>query len=150
VRPVITRFTVGIGRCRGCRKRIQGRHPGQTSDALGAAASQIGPHAKGLATWLHYALGLSFAKTAAVLGHLGVPVTAGALSSGAQSTGTDLVPVTNEIVERINDTSMVVMGETGWRVEGMGAWLWAATTKEATAYVVADGRGFDEAKLLCR
>ena len=148
VRPVLTRFTVSVGRCQGCKKRIQGRHPEQTSDALGAAASQIGPHARGLATWLHYALGLSFAKTASVLSHLGVPVTAGALSAGAQSTGTDLVRVMNEIVQSINDSSMVVMDETGWRVEGMGAWLWAATTKAATAYVVADGRGFDEATLL--
>ena len=103
--PVVTRFTVGIGRCRSCKQRVQGRHPEQTSDALGAAASQIGPHAGSLATWLHYALGLSFHKAAQVLGHLGVPVTAGALCSGAQQTGTDLVPVHHAIVEKINEAS---------------------------------------------
>jgi len=94
------------------------------------------------------ALGLSFAKSAQVLGHLGVPVTAGVLSSGAQRTGGALVPVHNEIVARINGSSMVVMDETGWRVGGIGAWLWVATSKEATAYNVADGRGFDEARML--
>ncbi|MDA8293756.1 MAG: hypothetical protein M0040_05255, partial [Actinomycetota bacterium] len=47
--------------------------------------------------------------------HLGVPVTAGALSQGAQSTGTDLVPVHKEIVARLNDADMVVMDEGGWR-----------------------------------
>jgi hypothetical protein len=77
--PFTTHFTIGIGRCRDCNKRVQVRHPGQTSDTLGAASSQIGPHAKGLAAWLHYALGLSFVKSATVLSHLGVPVTAGAL-----------------------------------------------------------------------
>jgi transposase len=148
VTPVTTRFTIGIGRCQGCKKRVQGRHPEQTSDALGAASSQIGPHAKGLATWLHYVLGLSFVKSAKVLSHLGVPVTAGALCSGAQATGTDLVPVQKEIIEHLNGSSMVVMDETGWRVEALSAWLWAATSKEATAYVVADGRGFDQAQLL--
>ena len=147
-RPVVTRFTIGVGRCTRCKKRVQGRHPEQTGDALGAAASQIGPHAKGLATWLHYALGLSFQKTSAVLSHLGVPVTAGALCSGAQATGTDLVPVHHAIVEKLNDASMVVMDETGWRVEGSGAWLWTATSKEATAYNVAEGRGFDAATVL--
>lgn len=147
-RPVVTRFTVGVGRCRSCKKRVQGRHPEQTSDALGAAASQIGPHARSLATWLHYALGLSFKKTSAVLSHLGVPVTAGALCSGAQATGTDLVPVQHAIVEKLNDAEMVVMDETGWRVEGSGAWLWTATSKEATAYSVAEGRGFDAATVL--
>lgn len=42
VRSVITRFTTGIGRCRTCKKRVQGRHPEQTSDALGAAAARSG------------------------------------------------------------------------------------------------------------
>ncbi len=148
VRPVVTRFTIGIGRCRNCKRRVQGRHLEQTSNALGAAASQVGPHAKGLAIWLHYALGLSFGKTAQVLSHLGVPVTAGALSSGAQSTGTDLVPVQQGIVARINNAPMVVMDETGWRVEGSTSWLWTATSPEATAYNVAEGRGFDEATVL--
>ena len=83
-----------------------------------------------------------------MLSHLGVPVTAGALCSGAQATGTDLVPVHHAIVEKLNDASMVVMDETGWRVEGSGAWLWTATSKEATAYNVAEGRGFDAATVL--
>jgi len=83
-----------------------------------------------------------------VLSHFGVPVTAGALCPGTQSTGTDLVAVQNSTLVRVNDASMVVMDETGWRVEGEGAWLWTATSKDATAYNVADGRGFDEATLL--
>ncbi len=146
--PTVTRFTIGIGRCRNCKRRAQGRHPEQTSDALGAASVGIGPHARGFAAWLHYGLGLSFGKSAQVLSRLGVPVTAGALSSGAQTTGTALVPVVAEIVSQINGSPKVVMDETGWRVCGLGAWLWAATSKDATSYLVADGRGFDEAKLL--
>jgi transposase len=148
ITPVVTRFTIGVGRCRNCKKRVQGRHPEQTSDALGAASSQIGPHAKGLATWLHYALGLSFVKSAKVVSHLGVLVTAGALCSGAQTTGTDLVPTQNKIIEHLNGSSMVVMDETGWRVEALSAWLWVATSREATAYNVAEGRDFDAANLL--
>ena len=144
-RPVITRFTVGVGHCTNCKRRVQGRHPEQTSDALGAAGSQVGPHAKSLAMWLHYALGLSFARTARLLGHLGVPVTAGAICSAAQTVGTDLIPIQESIIERINHSPMTVMDETGWRVGGESAWLWVATTKDVTAYNVADGRGFDEA-----
>jgi len=147
-RPTVTRFVIGIGHCTNCKRRVQGRHPEQTSDALGAAASLVGPNAMSLATWLHYVMGLSFKKSAAVLGHLGVPVTAGALSSGAQSTGTDLVPVHQEIVATLNDSPVVVPDETGWRVGGEGAWLWVVTNNQATAYNVADGRGFDEAKAL--
>ncbi len=127
---------------------MQGRHRLQSSDALGAAASQVGPVAKGWAAWAHYGLGLSFAKCARLLARLGIDVTAGALCSAAQTTGTDLVPVHAEIVKRVNDAPTVVMDETGWRVEGHGAWLWVATTADATAYDVADGRGFAEASAL--
>ena len=147
-RPTVTRFVIGIGHCTNCKRRVQGRHPEQTSDALGAAASQVGPNAMSLATWLHYVMGLSFKKSASVLGHLGVPVTAGALSSGAQSTGADLVAVHREIVATLNDAAVVVPDETGWRVGGEGAWLWVVTNDRATAYNVADGRGFDQAREL--
>ena len=145
LRPTVTRFRVHVGRCRDCRRRVQGRHPEQTSDALGAAGSQVGPLAKAWALWLHYGLGLSFAKCATVLGRLGVEVTAGALCQAAQTTGGDLVPVHAEIVKHVNDAEMVVMDETGWRVGGHGAWLWVATTTDATAYNVADGRGYTDA-----
>lgn len=150
VEPVArsTQFRVSVGRCVSCRRRVQGRHPEQASDALGAAESQVGPGAKAWAAWLHYGLGLSFAKCSQLLGRLGVNVTAGAFCQGAQSTGTALVPVHNEIVRRINGAPTLVADETGWRVGGSGAWLWVATTPEATAYVVAAGRGFAEACLL--
>lgn len=144
-RPTVTRFRVQVGRCGDCGRRVQGRHPEQTSDALGAAGSQVGPTAKAWAAWLHYGLGLSFAKCAKLLARLGVDVTAGALCQAAQTTGTDLVPVHADIVASVNDADMVVMDETGWRVEGRSAWLWVAATRHATAYNVADGRGFDQA-----
>jgi transposase len=145
MRPRVTRFKVGIGRCAHCARRIQGRHPEQTSDALGAAGSHLGANARGFGHWLHYVLGLSFAKAASVLGGLGVPVTAGALSSGAQSTGRALAPTTKEIVAKVASSDVVVMDETGWRISGWGAWLWVATTPGYTAYNVAWERGFADA-----
>lgn len=144
-RPVITRFRVGVGRCRGCRRRVQGRHPEQTSDALGAAASHVGPRALAWATWLHYALGLSFGKCSTVLGRLGVNVTAGAICSASASTSTDLVPTHNAIKKHVASSPAVTMDETGWRIGGEGVWLWVAATEDATIYDVARGRGFDQA-----
>lgn len=142
LRAQTTRFRVAVGRCRDCGRRVQGRHPEQASDALGAAGSQVGPVAKAWAVWLHYGLGLSFAKCTTLLARLGIEVTAGALSQAAQSTGGDLVPVHAQLLERVNAAPMVVMDETGWRVGGDGAWLWVATTEHLTVYNVADGRGF--------
>jgi transposase len=148
--PVVTRFRVAVGRCQACGKRVQGRHPEQTSDALGAAGAQIGPVAKGWVAWLHYGLGLSFGKCSHLLGRLGIDVTAGAICSASQSMGTSLVPVKNTIVERVNASPSVTMDETGWRVDASSAWLWVAATEDATAYNVASGRGFDQACDLVR
>ena len=43
VRPIVRRFDIEVGRCSQCRRRVQGRHVLQTSDALGAAGAQLGP-----------------------------------------------------------------------------------------------------------
>jgi transposase len=145
MRPVTTTFRIGVGRCRACGRRVQARHAEQASDALGAASSQVGPTAKSWAAWLHYGLGLSFVKSASLLARLGVNVSAGALCQAAQSSSTDLVPVQASIVKAVNDSAMIVPDETGWRVGGESAWLWVAATRNATAYWVADGRGFDQA-----
>ena len=39
---VVRRFDIQIGHCASCGGRVQGRHPLQTSDAVGAAHVQIG------------------------------------------------------------------------------------------------------------
>ncbi len=48
VRSVATRFTVGLDRWARRKQRLQGLHLEHPSDALGAVASQLGPHARGL------------------------------------------------------------------------------------------------------
>ena len=140
--PVVTKFRVGVGRCRNCMRRVQGRHPEQVSDALGAAGSQVGPRAMAWGAWLHYGLGLSFGKCSALLGRLGVKVTAGAIASSSASTGTDLALTHNAIKKHVGSAPAVVMDETGWRIAGRGAWLWVAATNDATLYDVAHDRDF--------
>jgi transposase len=64
VQPVVRRFDIHTGTCVGCQRRVQGRHPLQTSDALGAARVQLGPHAITLAVQLNKQSGVSFGKIA--------------------------------------------------------------------------------------
>ena len=66
VKPHVTQFDVHVGRCADCGRRVQGRHPQQTSDALGAAASQLGPRAKAFASELHASYGMTFGKVQAL------------------------------------------------------------------------------------
>ena len=107
------------GRCRSVSvlrqaKRVQGRHPDQNSDAHGAAGAQIGPNAKAWAAWLHYSLGVPFAKMSRLFAErLGGTVTAGALCQAAQSTSTDLVALNAEIRARLNASAVVAADETG-------------------------------------
>ena len=68
-------FRIQVGRCRCCQRRVQGRHPRQISNAIGGAASPLGPRA--LATLLSKGLGLPYGKTATVLEH--------ALGAGGES-----------------------------------------------------------------
>lgn len=49
------------------------------------------------------------------------------------------------IARRVTGSAMVVMDETGWWINGTHAWMWVATTPDATVYNVAYGRGFDQA-----
>ncbi len=62
VTPVTTQFNVQVGTCPHCGKRVQGRHPEQISDALGAAGNVIGPNAQTMAAGLKHHAGLSYAK----------------------------------------------------------------------------------------
>ena len=89
--------------------------------------------------WLHYGLGLSFGKASALLGRLGIGVSAGAIASSCASTGTDLVPTYNAIKAHVGSAPAVVMDETGWRIAGGGAWLWVAATHDAPPSMTCRG-----------
>jgi transposase len=61
-KPIHRQFDIHIGHCSGCGERVQGRHEMQTSDALGAAASQLGPDLLAALTVCNKELGLSHGK----------------------------------------------------------------------------------------
>jgi transposase len=146
ISATVTRFDVEVGHCGGCGRRVQGRHAEQTSQALGAAASSVGPNAKALGAWLHYSLGLSFERTQAVLARFGITVSRAAIAqASATSAARELAPVHAELVKAANTSASLVMDETGWRVGGDGAWMWAATNSGLTLYWVTPGRGFPDA-----
>lgn len=79
VRGHVRGYRIARGRCGRCGRRAQGRHPGQTSDAVGAAGSQVGPGALALAAQLNKELGISMRKVSQILAMFGVRVTPGGL-----------------------------------------------------------------------
>ena len=146
VRPVVRRFHVHVGRCCQCRARLQGRHPLQTSDALGAAAAQLGPYAVALVAVLNKQLGLSVGKVGTLLRQwFGLAVTPGGLVQALQRAARRAQPTYASLIDQIRGSPMVTPDETGWKVGGHLQWLWAFVSPETTVYAIQPGRGFEEA-----
>lgn len=143
-KPVIRRFNIHCGHCRGCGRPCQGRHPLQTSAAQGAAASQIGPNAQAAVVVLNKDAGLSYGKIATTLHVLfGLELTRGACAQIVQRAGRRLQPAYAEIREQLKASKQITPDETGWRVGGHPAWLHAWVGDQATCYVVSPQRSAD-------
>jgi transposase len=142
-------FRISVGRCRRCRRRMQGRHPRQTSDALGSASSQLGPRALALATQLNKGLGLPYGKTATVLQQaFGLQVSRGGLCQALARVASKAEPTYNALVEELRSSASVTPDETGWRVDGKLWWMWAFSTPQVTVYRIQPGRGFEQAAMV--
>ena len=125
VRPIVRQFHVHIGHCTACGRRVQGRHPLQTSDALGAAAAQIGPRATATAAVLHTQYGLPLGKVASVYQHhFGLTITAGGLVHALHRAARQATPTYGALIETVQQSLVVVPDETGWRVGAQLQWLW--------------------------
>jgi transposase len=145
-RPVVHEFRVAVGQCRQCRRRVQGRHPLQTSDALGAAAVQLGPQAVALAVILNQQLGLSFGKIGQLLrDRFGLTVTRGGLVHAVHRAARHAQPTYDALCAQVRGSPVVTPDETGWKVGGHPYWLWAFATRHTTTYAIEDGRGFAQA-----
>jgi transposase len=124
---------------------VQARHAGQTSDAIGAAASQIGPNAIAQAAMLNKSYGLSWGKIAAFFERtFQLKVTRGGLTRAViERVGSLAEPHYEELVEQVRGSAAVSADETSWRVAGKSHWLWIFATPETTVYDIAPSRGFD-------
>ncbi len=143
--PEATRYDLSIGHCQSCGARVQPRHAEQISDALGAAGSQIGPRAIGLAALMNKQLGASPGRIAEVFSQLGLRITPGGVSQAVARAGRRLEPTYEALIEGVAASPTVAADETGWRVGGKKAWLWDFVGEDVTVYRITPGRGFEVA-----
>lgn len=145
-RPIVRAFHIAIGRCTQCRRRVQGRHPLQTSDALGAAAGQLGPQAVAFAVLLNKRVGLPFGKIVALLrDRFGLRVTRGGLVHAVHRAARQAHPTYDTLCATVRGSPVVTADETSWRVAADLQWLWAFVTPETTVYAIQPGRGLAQA-----
>lgn len=143
-RAIIRQFNVHVGSCCGCGRRVQGRHPLPTSDALGAAAAQLGPDAQAAVALLNKTFGLSHIKIATVFhGLFGISLTRGASVQIVLRAANRLEPTHQEVRQEIRSSPCITPDETGWRVAGQPAWLHAWVTERATGYAIDPRRKAD-------
>jgi transposase len=145
-RPLVRCFRVHVGRCARCQQRVQGRHPLQTSDALGAARTQLGPEAVALAVVLNKDLGLPYAKIARLWRErFGLSITASGLVHAVHRAARQAQPTYDALCATVRGSPVVTPDETSWRVAADLQWLWAFVTPDTTVYAIQPGRGLAQA-----
>jgi transposase len=140
--PIITQFNIETGYCSCCRQYWQGRHPEQTSDAIGVAGNTLGPVVLTMAAEMKHRLGVSYRKICDFLltyGHL--KVCPAAFIRAEQRLANLAKPTYELLLEALRQSHVVHADETGWRVGRLSAWLWVFSSKQVTIYVVRTGVG---------
>jgi transposase len=147
VKPHVTRYVNHHGCCGKCGRRVDSRHPDQTSTAKGAASVVLGPQALALGVELKERLGVPYAKIVQLfMLCFQFPLSAGALARAAQRIAKRAEPTYAALVEYLRASEVVHADETGWYIANGSkkAWLWVFTTPEGvTLYAIRQSRGGD-------
>jgi len=148
-RTIVRRFDIAVGRCRECQRRVQGRNPLQTSNAVGVGSVQLGPEALTLAAILNKQMGLSLGHTRQVLGYgFGLAVSRGGLYRALARLAKRAEPTYSRLVEAARQAAVNGMDETGWKVGGRLQWLHVAVSSQVTVYAILPGRGYEQAVVI--
>ena len=148
-RTIVRRFDIAVGRCRDCRRRVQGRHRLQTSDAVGVGSVQLGPEALTLAAILNKQMGLSLGHTRQVLSYgFGLEVSRGGLYRALARMAGRAALTYDGLVEAARQAPVNGMDETGWKVGGRLQWLHVAVSAQVTVYAILPGRGYEQSILI--
>ena len=130
-RPQVTEYRVQVCRCRGCGRRVRGRHAEVGPDQYGASAHRMGRRVMAAAHVLHYGVGIPVRRVPSVLRTLtGVELSQSAITQDAVG------DAYRRLRESVRESAVVHTDDTGWRVDGEGAFLMAFETEDATVYQV--------------
>jgi transposase len=148
-KTVWRRFDIAIGHCKKCQKRWQGRDPRQTSDALGAAAVQLGPDALALAVQMNKRLGMPHADVAAVLKDgFQLQVNRSTICRAVDRVARRGEATWHALRNAARRSVVNGIDETGWNVAAQLQWLFVAVSEQVTFCDILPGRGFDQAAAL--
>jgi transposase len=140
--PIVTQFNVQSGYCSCCGKFVQGRHPEQISDAIGAAGVQIGPTILTMAAELKHRLGVPYRKVCDFFeNYFDLTIAPATFCRAEQRLADKALPTYNLLIEALRKCGVVHADETGWRVGRLNSWLWVFCSKDITVYAIRTGKG---------
>ncbi|MEK7817179.1 MAG: IS66 family transposase [Actinomycetota bacterium] len=143
-KPIHRRFDIQIAQCRDCGQHVRGRHPLQTSQAVGAAASQLGPDAQAMVATLKDEIGLSYGDIQKLLHRsYGIQLSRGGAAQTVLRIGERIQAAYEGIRIVLRRSRVVYPDETGWKVRGSLQWLWVFVSRTATLFAIRDSRGHD-------
>jgi len=141
-RPIIRRFDIHVGECEDCGQPVRPRHPLQTSNAVGVAASQLGPDVQALIALMKDKYGLSYGDIHGLLEEaFGISVSRGGAAQVVIRAAERAEPIYEDLQTIVRQSEAVYPDETGWKLGGVLHWLWVFVTNLATLYVIRPGRG---------
>ena len=136
IEPVVTEHTIHRDYCPQCKKHVEP----MVADAMPGAT--LGHHVIGLSSWFHYGLGITIDQAVDILGyHLQTKLTPGGLIDAWRRLAEVLNVWYEEIGEQAKKSAHLHADETGWRVNGQGAWLWCFTNDRNCYYMIDRNRG---------
>ncbi len=143
VEPTVTQFNVGVGVCPACGTRVQGRHPEQTSDALGAANHTLGSNVHAMAASLKYGAGMSFAKISRFLCEsFRLPCVPSTFVRAGRRIARKAEPTIGRLRNQLLRSPWIHADETGWRIGVYSVWLWVFASDTITLFDI-DRRSHD-------
>jgi transposase len=142
--PIVTQFNIQTGYCTCCHAYCQGRHPEQTSDAIGVAGNTLGPVILTMAAELKHRLGVPYRKICDFFTtYCDLEICPATFVRAEQRLTEKALPTYNLLLDVLRRAHVVHADETGWRIGRLNAWLWVFSSKDTTIYVIRRSRGSD-------
>jgi transposase len=130
-----------VGVCNRCGKLYYPPLPGAVRAGQSVAKVQIGPNAQALIISLRFEYRMPMQGIGAVMGEwFGLTITPGGVSQLLDRTRNWSTASYAEIQNRIRQSPVVGMDETGLRQDGATGWAWLARTPEASLFRLEPSR----------
>jgi hypothetical protein len=122
--------------CKSCKKVIL---PKGKDEIPG---SHIGPRAKAFAAFLRYAIKISGRDVSKLFQRaFNLKIAASSISGFMDQLKIDAIPIYNNLLSSLKESSFIHADETGWPINGFNHWLWKFSNKKICISHIDKSRG---------